>query len=109
MIDYDGRRFRSVHDEAGPVAMYRQRDDLVWAEFGGGGEIRRGSLTGICAPDGVIDFAYTMVLTNGKIISGHSTNTPEYLPDGRIQLNEVWERFGEHAGKGVSAIAEIAD
>jgi hypothetical protein len=108
MINYDGRRFRSVHDPAAPVAVYRQQDDLVWAEFAGG-EIRRGSLTGVCDAHGVVDFAYTMVMANGKIISGHSTNTPEYLADGRIQLNEVWERFGEHADKGVSAIAEVAE
>ncbi|MET0134659.1 MAG: hypothetical protein ABW215_13835 [Kibdelosporangium sp.] len=108
MINYDGRRFRSVHDDGAPVAVYRQQDDLVWAEFAGG-EIRRGSLTGTCDPQGVLDFAYTMVLADGRIIAGHSTNTPEHLPDGRIQLNEVWERFGAHADKGVSAIAEVKD
>jgi len=47
------------------------------------------------------------VLATGEVISGRSVNTPEILPDGRIQLNEVWERYGEHAERGISAIVEV--
>jgi hypothetical protein len=111
MINYDGKRFRAVHaDPELPAssAVYRQKDNLVWAEFGGG-EVRRGSLTGLCADDGTVDFAYTMVLADGAIISGRSVNTPEFLPDGRIQLNERWERYGEHADQGVSTIVEVVE
>jgi len=107
MINYDGRRFRAVTAEPqASSAVYRQDGDLVWAEFGGG-HIRRGSLTGTCAPDGVVTFAYTMVLDDGAVISGRSVNTPEYLPDGRIQLHEVWERYGVHAQRGTSTIVEV--
>ena len=111
MINYDGRRFRAVGDDPDKPqssAVYRQKDDLVWAEFWGG-EIRRGSLTGLCAENGTVTFAYTMVLSDGAVISGHSVNTPEHLPDGRIQFHEVWERFGEHAERGTSRIVEVVE
>jgi len=109
MINYDGRRFGKDSAKSGraeSTALYRQDGDLVWAEFMGG-EVRRGSLAGLCDEQGVIDFAYTMVLATGEVISGRSVNTPEILPDGRIQLNEVWERYGEHAERGISAIVEV--
>jgi hypothetical protein len=109
MINYDGRRFRKVSsDPDAPVTLYRQKDDLIWAELTGGG-VRLGSLTGKCAEDGTITMAYTMVLRSGAVISGHSVNTPEFLPDGRIRLNEKWERYGEHAERGTSSIVEVAD
>lgn len=106
MINYDGRTFRKVsEDPDAPTTVYRQRDNLVWAELTGGG-VRLGSLTGLCAEDGTIEFAYTKVMFSGAVISGHSVNTPEFLPDGRIRLNERWERFGRHAERGTSAIEE---
>lgn len=111
MIDYDGRRFRKVTAELvddPATSAYRQDGDLVWAEFSGGG-VRRGSLTGTCAEDGTLDFAYTMVLADGAVISGHSVNTPEFLPDGRIQLTEQWERYGRNADRGTSTIVEVVD
>ncbi|AGM05743.1 hypothetical protein AB0E55_26575 [Amycolatopsis keratiniphila] len=109
MINYDGKRFRKVStDPDAPVTLYRQKDDLVWAELSGGG-VRLGSLTGKCGEDGTIDMAYTMVLASGQVISGHSTNTPEFLPDGRIRLNEVWERYGNPGSRGTSAIEEVAE
>ncbi|MCW7944271.1 hypothetical protein AAW14_19905 [Streptomyces hygroscopicus] len=109
MINYDGKRFRKVlADPAGdaPAALYRQQGDLVWAEFAGG-DVRRGSLAGTRDADGVISFSYSMVLDDGRVISGHSVNTPEVLPDGRIRLHERWERFGAHADNGVSYLEEV--
>ena len=111
MINYDGRRFRAVHDDPGreaSSAVYRQQGDLLWAEFAGG-EVRRGSLTGTCAEDGTITFGYTMVLAGGAIITGRSVNTPEVLADGRIRLHERWERFGAHAEVGTSTLLEVVD
>jgi hypothetical protein len=109
VINYDGRRFRAAG--AGPeasTALYRQQGDLVWAEFQGG-EVRRGSLTGLCAEDGTLDFAYTMVLGTGAVISGRNVSIPEILPDGRIKLNERWERYGRHADQGTSTIVEVVE
>lgn len=105
-IDYDGRRFKG-HAPDAPVATYRQSGEVVWSEFSGG-DVRRGSLAGLCDAEGVVSFAYCMVLADGKVISGHSVNTPELLPDGRIRLNERWERFGANAESGTSVIEEVA-
>lgn len=109
MINYDGRRFRPVGhgaDAEAPVATYRQSGDLLWAEFAGG-DIRRGSLTGLCAADGTLEFAYTMVLASGEVIAGRCTSSPELLADGRIRLHEKWERYGPHAARGVSELDEV--
>jgi hypothetical protein len=108
MINYDGRKFRPVADGAaeGRVAVYRQDGDLLWGEFQGG-RARRGVLAGTCAPDGRLDFAYCMVTEDGNVISGHCSSTPQVLADGRIRLDEVWERYGPHADRGTSCIEEI--
>jgi hypothetical protein len=34
---------------------------------------------------------------------------PEILPDGRIKLNERWERYGRHADQGTSTIVEVVE
>jgi hypothetical protein len=106
-IDYDGRRFRPAESSvSGRVAVYRQDGDLLWGEFTGG-HARRGALTGVCTPDGRLEFAYCIVLDDGEVISGHCESTPTVLDDGRIQLDEVWQRYGKHAASGVSRLLEI--
>lgn len=110
MINYDGRKFRASHGDGDPdeaaTAVYHQDGDLLWGEFSGG-HVRRGSLTGRCAEDGSIDFAYTMVTDSGEIISGRCQSTPEVLADGRIRLHETFERYGRHTERGTSHIDEI--
>jgi len=76
MIDYEGRLFQRAGGGDGTVARYRQDGDLVWADFTGG-KVRRGTITGICGPDGT------------------------------LRLREEWERFGAHAGTGVSYLEEV--
>lgn len=109
-IDYGGRCFRPAAGAAGEetrVARYHQDGGLLWGEFTGG-RARRGALTGTCAPDGTLDFAYCMVLDDGEVISGRCRSTPTVLPDDRIRLHEVWERYGPHASRGESTLEEIA-
>lgn len=45
--------------------------------------------------------AYTVVLTGGEVISGHTVNTPEQDADGWLVLREKWERYGEHAATDI--------
>jgi hypothetical protein len=106
-IQYDNRRFRVAGGTGGevPVAHYHQDGDLVWAEFGGG-PVRRGSLAGTCAPDGVLRLAYCMVLDTGELVSGRCVSIPTVLDDGRIRLAEGWERYGPGAATGMSYLEE---
>jgi hypothetical protein len=108
MINYDGRRFSPVTDRPGhqPVAHYHQSADLVWGDFAGGG-IRRGTLVGTTAPDGVLQFAYCMVFDSGKVVTGLCRSVPKTLPDGRIRLTEYWERYGPDADTGMSTLEEL--
>ena len=110
MIDYDGRRFSPVTGKPGPttVAHYHQTEDLVWGEFAGG-DVRRGSIAGTSAPDGVLRFAYCMVLDNGTVVTGLCRSVPEVLDDGRVRLTEYWERFGSEASSGISTLEELPD
>jgi hypothetical protein len=108
MINYDGKRFQPVEAaEQDRVAVYRQVDDLLWGEFRGG-HARLGTLAGRCESDGILEFAYCMVLDDGQVISGHCRSTPTVLDDGRIQLDEAWERYGTERGSGTSRLVEIA-
>ncbi|MER5862951.1 hypothetical protein [Kitasatospora sp. NPDC002040] len=107
-IDYDGRQFRKLESSDGVVARYHQENDLVWADFAGG-PVRRGSVNGVCAPDGTLRLAYTMVLAGGEVIAGHTVNTPEQGEDGELVLREEWERYGPHAETGTSYLAEVTE
>jgi hypothetical protein len=108
MVSYDGRTFRVSGQGAAnvPQARYHQDGNLVWGEFAGG-DVRRGLLAGICSPDGTLDFAYCIVQANGEIVSGRCHSTPESFDDGRIRLNEEWERYAPHADRGVSYLEEL--
>jgi hypothetical protein len=104
MIDYEGRRFRP-EEGGGTEATYHQDGDIIWAESSGGA-VKRGALTGICRPDGTLLFGYTRVMADGTLIVGSCTSTPTLLDDGRVVLNEQWERYLPVASAGVSRIVE---
>ena len=108
MYDYDGRAFRVAGGDAAqvPAAHYHQEADLVWGEFAGG-HVRRGSLAGTCSAEGVISFAYLMVLDSGDLVTGCCRSTPHLLDDGRIRLSEEWERYTPQPDTGVSYLEEI--
>jgi hypothetical protein len=105
-MNYEGREFRKSGDDDGTVVRYHQDGDLVWANFTGV-QVRRGAVTGLCGPDGVLRLAYTMVLATGAVISGHTVNVPERRADGRLVLREDWERYGQHAATGTSYLEEV--
>jgi hypothetical protein len=111
LINYDGRMFRSAATEtagadgAGPVGHYHQDGAVVWAEFRGG-KVVRGSLVGSCSSDGILDLAYSQLLSTGEVVAGRCTSVPRVLEDGRIRLSEHWQRFGPDGGAGVSVIEE---
>jgi hypothetical protein len=111
MVNYDGRRFSSSAAETAvggrtPVGHYHQSGDLVWAEFAGGA-VRTGRLVGSCDADGVIEAAYVQVLEGGDLAAGRMTSLPHLLPDGRVRLEERWQR--DDGSSGTSWIEQISD
>lgn len=110
-INYDGKVFHAPNgslDRAADdhlIGYYHQRDDLVWAEFGGG-QVVQGRLVGTYRQDGTVDFGYCQVLHDGEIVAGRCVSTPEILDDGRIRLVERWRRMDTGAS-GVSYIEEL--
>lgn len=111
MINYDGRIFSSSaaetagSDGQGPVGHYHQDEDVVWAEFSGG-QVVRGMLVGSCDRDGVLRLVYCQLMASGEAIAGHCTSIPTVLGDGRIQLDEHWQRSGPGGPAGVSVIVQ---
>lgn len=106
-INYDGLVFAPA-GEANSLLRghYHQDDDLVWADFAGG-KVLRGSLVGVCAPDGTLKLAYSQVLCDGTVIAGDCVSHPETLPDGRIRLTEQWRRHTPFHESGSSVIEEV--
>lgn len=111
MLSYEGRRFRTTAadtmdgNEAGPGGTYHQDGSVVWAEFGGG-KVVRGSIVGTCDPDGVLNMTYCQLLGDGRLMAGRVRSIPTVLDDGRVRLEEHWERLGDNTESGVSVMEE---
>jgi hypothetical protein len=105
----DGRVFATA-DSGGGVATdetkfrYAEQDDVVTAIYEGG-PIRRGFLVGTRSGD-ALDFRYVQLHTDGSTASGHCATELELLPDGRVQLNEMWE-WESREGSGRSVEVEL--
>jgi hypothetical protein len=105
----DGRRFRALTSSSrGQLSgetefAFSQDGPILQARYGGA--IRLGFLLGLAAGD-TIEFRYVRVDSDGSISSGHSVDTIEVLPDGRLRLHERWE-WESRDGNGTSVLAEI--
>jgi len=112
LIDYDGRRFRSVSNsetgevDAETVFEYHQRGDVVWATYEGGA-IRFGTLIATVDGTGALDMRYHHVNAAGDLMTGRCRSTPEVLPDGRLRLHERWQWTSGDGSSGVSVIEEV--
>ena len=111
-INYDNKKFASVENsETGEVSSetifhYRQKDDLVWAEYSGG-EIIFGTLIAKVVEDDCLEMRYQHINKNGDLMTGKCLSTPELLPDSRILLHEKWQWTSGDLSKGESIIEEI--
>ncbi len=111
-MDYDGKTFRSIENsETGEVSAetvfnYRQKGDLVWAEYSGG-EIVFGTLIAKVVAGDCLEMRYQHLNNRGELMTGKCFSTPEILADGRIRLHEKWQwTCGDHSS-GNSTIEEI--
>ncbi len=111
-ISYDGRRFRGVSNTANgevsdqTVFHYRQRGDVVWGTYEGGG-IRFGTLVASVDAAGALDMRYAHVNESGRLMTGVCRSTPEMLPDGRLRLHERWQWTSGDRSKGESIVEEV--
>jgi hypothetical protein len=113
-INYDNRRFRPVDNSAGgevdgeTLFHYRQREELVWATYEGGG-IRWGTLVATVDESGNLDMRYAHVNEAGELMTGVCRSKPEVLPDGRLRLHERWRWTSGDGGEGRSVLEEVAE
>jgi len=112
MINYNGKSFRPVaNNENGEVSVevvfhYQQRGNILTADYAGG-KIMQGHLIGLVSDKGVINMRYHQVNTQGELMTGTCTSTPELLPNGKIRLYEEWQWTSGDRSKGNSVLEEI--
>jgi hypothetical protein len=111
-INYDNRFFASIQNsETGEVSSetvfhYHQKNDLVWAEYQGGG-IVFGSLIAKVDSAENLEMRYQHLNAKGELMTGKCFSTPEILADGRIRLHEKWQWTCGDFSRGESIVEEI--
>ena len=110
MIDYQGRRFKSVstsqNSEAEQVVFhYHQHANILTCSYSGG-SVKAGHLIGLVSRDGSIDMVYHQVNDKGMLRTGKCHSKPEMLSDGRIRLHEKWQ-WSEDSEIGHTTLEEI--
>ena len=85
------------------VFCYHQKENAVWAEYGGG-KIIKGFLIGKMDEKQNLHFAYQHMNADGEIKSGTCDSSPEFK-NGKLRFNEKWKwSSGE---EGCSVIEEM--
>ncbi len=112
MIHYDGRLFRVVSNSASgdtgseTIFRYRQKDDLLTADYSGG-TVKYGHLIGTVDARGRINMRYHHLTTHGILMTGKCKSRPEILGTGKIRLHERWQWTSGSLAKGRSTLEEI--
>ncbi|MFE4333512.1 hypothetical protein ACFRQM_30035 [Streptomyces sp. NPDC056831] len=94
---------------------YHEKDGRIWAEYAGG-DVVRGNLVGTRVDD-TLDFLphglkgmggapSVQLKQGGTTSSGHCVSTVVDLADGRVRLDERWERESQE-GSGTSTVEEL--
>ena len=111
-MDYDNKIFRPVTTtdngevSSDTVFHYRQSDNVVTAEYRGGG-VQYGHLIALVDADGCLDMRYHQVNHHGELHTGICRSVPELLPDGRIRLQETWQWTSGDGSRGTSVVEEV--
>ena len=111
-ISYDNRMFRSVantpNGEVGGETLfhYRQKGDLVWGTYEGGGVIG-GHLIANVGADGALDMRYHHRSPSGALMTGLCRSRLEILADGRYRLHEDWQWTSGDQSRGQSTVEEV--
>ena len=111
-INYSNRIFKSVaNSKTGEVSAettfyYRQKGNLVWAEYSGG-EIVFGTLIAKVLDDNSLEMRYQHLNKQDELMTGKCVSTPEIMLDGKIRLHEKWQWTSGDLSTGESIIEEI--
>ena len=111
-ISLDGRIMHASKTAAGGVVnadtifRFRQTDDVVTAEYAGGG-IRRGSLVGRLS-DAELHFRYVQLQNDGRLDGGESHCEVEIDDSGRVSIVEHYA-WGSRPGTGTNVISELPE
>lgn len=110
---YNGRVFAVAHNsDNGEVSgstlfHYHQDNDIVWAEYAGGGILKGFLLGTVVAPDGRLEFHYQHLNAGKEARRGKCVTKPEVLPDGRLRLHETWQWLDGDGTTGTSILEEL--
>lgn len=108
----NNRVFKSVSNtKNGEVSSetifnYFQKRNYIWASYSGG-EINKGFLIGKFISEDQIYFTYQHINEKEEIRCGECRSTLEYLPDGRLRLNESWQWLDFDKTYGSSVVEEV--
>lgn len=111
-VNYDRRIFKSFSNSAtGEVTAettfyYHQKNDLVWAEYFGGG-IVFGNLIAKVLDNNSLEMRYQHLNSNDELMTGRCFSTPKVLENGKLRLHEKWQWTSGDLSKGESVIEEI--
>ena len=111
-LQYDRRVFQTLVNSAngdvqpGLVFHYHEEDGNLWAFYGGEG-VHLGSLVARKSANGRLNMSYQHVNAADELRAGRCLSFPEFLPDGRLRMNEFWQWSTGDQSAGVSQIEEM--
>jgi len=91
---------------ADTIFRFQQTDNLVTAEYAGGG-IRRGSLVGLLS-NGTLHFRYAQLQDDGRLDGGESHCEVKMDASGRVSIIEHYA-WASRPGAGTNVISELPE
>lgn len=92
--------------QADTVFHYHQKDNLVWADYYGGG-IVKGQLLGKVVNDEYLEFIYQHINTGFELMTGNCRSYPSEPINGKRVFKEYWKWTCRDFSEGESEIIEV--
>lgn len=111
-MNYNNKKFRPVANtkngetSSETIFHYKQDGNILTSEYSGG-QIIRGHLIGLVDTEGRINMRYHQVNSDGKLMTGICSSTPETIDNGKIRLHEEWTWTSGDMSSGQSILEEI--
>lgn len=111
MINYNNRVFIVVFNSANGALdnhttfAYHQEGPIVSCTYFGN-DIIKGHLLAVVGGNGELDMRYHQVKSDGQLMTGTCSSTPEILPGGKIRLHEKWKWTSGDYSEGNSILEE---